>query len=712
MRKHLAILFTMLVAAVMISACSSSLTVKVSVNNSEYGTVDVTSIDNVAKGTSVVIDGNKLVIGETVITATAKKPTARETYEFVNWTGVPDVVEDEITVVANFKSSINIYSVMFDTDGGSDKDIVQAEYGTAIASILGDNPIKTGYDFVKWQILVDGEYEDLSENSIITSDTTLKAVWAISQYFVIFDTDGGSDKDIAQAEYGTAIASILGDNPIKTGYDFVKWQILVDGEYEDLPENAVVTSDITLKAVWAASNNTAYKVSHYRQNLNDDDYSLYESDNKIGTTDTLTAATAKNYEGFTVKTFGQAIIQADGSTVVKIYYNYKTFTVTFGGEAEEQVVKYGQKLAPVVKGGYTAVLKNGSEDFDLNTAIKQNYDLTVSSWEVANITFNEIVHYIKSGGIRVAEGTSVSEDGKIINTVSDLTGLDAKYGYVYLGLNTTKETLENIKADGYVGLKFTMQAEYESVNNKKLNLYTLTSDGTVPTSPLVFGDTISYDEADFNINLDNGIEKSFILSIDFFIDNFENLQTKSGSNFLFRFDIIGAATYTLKFDSEIVPLTLEDMAESINIMRRPRVVYNGTVKNISYNSEYQGRTCEVVYSWSGDVAQKSGNFDVSVNMSKSALEVLKDAGYDTISISYFISSIKSDAGTNAFITGDGTNTFTLIAGSWQTQDISIDAVIINYNSGSVITMNSWKYLQPAETIAIEGVTLISSEQSV
>ena len=75
----------------------------------------------------------------------------------------------------------------------------------------------------------------------------------------------------------------------------------------------------------------SYKVEHYQQNITDDEYTLADTENKTGTTDEETSAQAKTYEGFTAKTVEQVKITADGSAVVKIYYDRKRITTVNPG---------------------------------------------------------------------------------------------------------------------------------------------------------------------------------------------------------------------------------------------------------------------------------------------------------------------------------------------------------------------------------------------
>lgn len=91
--------------------------------------------------------------------------------------------------------------------------------------------------------------------------------------------------------------------------------------------------------------NINYTVKHFQQNLENDQYTEFESETKQGTTATATAAEAKNYEGFTALPFEQGTIAGDGSTIVNIYYDRNTYTVIWkNGDATletDENMKYG-----------------------------------------------------------------------------------------------------------------------------------------------------------------------------------------------------------------------------------------------------------------------------------------------------------------------------------------------------------------------------------
>ncbi len=104
-----------------------------------------------------------------------------------------------------------------------------------------------------------------------------------------------------------------------------------------------------------------YTVMHYQQNVEDNGYTLVEAEDKNGSTDTETAATAKSYAGFTAQKFEQKKIAADYSTIVEIYYNRKMITLTLncdnGTAAKTITGKFGADVKVDVdvptKTGYT-----------------------------------------------------------------------------------------------------------------------------------------------------------------------------------------------------------------------------------------------------------------------------------------------------------------------------------------------------------------------
>ena len=144
-----------------------------------------------------------------------------------------------------------------------------------------------------------------------------------------FNADGGnwngSTSDVVvTGRFGTAVSEPV-EGLQKTGYAFAHWNNTVPSTFG--------ASDLSFTADWAANTDTAYKVEHWQQNVEDDDYTMITADTQPlkGTTDGQTNASAKTYTGFTAKPFTQEVIAPDGSTVVKVYYDRNLITYRFSG---------------------------------------------------------------------------------------------------------------------------------------------------------------------------------------------------------------------------------------------------------------------------------------------------------------------------------------------------------------------------------------------
>lgn len=204
-------------------------------------------------------------------------------------------------------------------------------------------------------------------------------------YAVSFDADGYSEVQTQQIEENSFATEPAA--PSRTGYTFVRWNY-------DFAQ--AVTQDTEIQAVWAAKTDTKYKTEYYLQNLENDAYTLRETSNSQGTTDTKATAEIKNFAHFTHKASAtdSGNIAPDGSLVLKVYYTRDKYNVTFesnGGTLENgevnQILKYeGSAVAPVfTRTGYTfigwdkTIPESVYEDITVTAQWKANrYTLTLN----------------------------------------------------------------------------------------------------------------------------------------------------------------------------------------------------------------------------------------------------------------------------------------------------------------------------------------------
>lgn len=123
--------------------------------------------------------------------------------------------------------------------------------------------------------------------------------------------------------------------------------------------NETISNDKTIVVFYYASE-VAVTVNHYRQNIDNDGYTLFETENKTGFTDSAVGDRAQQYKGFIALPYDKdELVAADGTTSVEIYYdrNYYLLSLNLdGGYGVEPIyAKYGTpiSLGEPTKAGYT-----------------------------------------------------------------------------------------------------------------------------------------------------------------------------------------------------------------------------------------------------------------------------------------------------------------------------------------------------------------------
>lgn len=229
------------------------------------------------------------------------------------------------------------YTVTFNSDGGSEVTSQTIEKGKTASK--PNNPTKEGYIFSDWY----NGSSIFNFSTPINSDIILTAKWIKNStnepiYTVTFNMNDGSQNptvrsQIIQENRNTSLKTVSELSFSRLGYVFTEWNTKQDGTGSKYSDGAEITlsENLTLYAQWTEGNGTRYTVKYYQQNITDDNYTLSEADTQIltGVTNSITNASAKTYEGFTVQSFNQKTISPDGSTVIEIYYNRNIVTLSF-----------------------------------------------------------------------------------------------------------------------------------------------------------------------------------------------------------------------------------------------------------------------------------------------------------------------------------------------------------------------------------------------
>jgi uncharacterized repeat protein (TIGR02543 family) len=195
--------------------------------------------------------------------------------------------------------------------------------------------------------------------SSVPISRTYKLIWSDLKdgYTISFDSNGGSTVNSITKKYNEKVTAPK--NPTRAGYTFAGW-------YSDTALKQAYTfstmgwNDIKLYAKWTPNTNTKYRVEHYQQDItNSNKYTLKETQNLTGTTDTDVSPAVKTYTGFTSPDKKTVTIAPDGSAVVEYKYNRDSYEVTFKSEKDGnsivQTYKFGSTIKPpaLSKTGHT-----------------------------------------------------------------------------------------------------------------------------------------------------------------------------------------------------------------------------------------------------------------------------------------------------------------------------------------------------------------------
>jgi len=288
------------------------------------------------------------------------------------------------------KWNINQYSITFEENGGSSVTDITLNYNELITKPT--NPTKEGHSFAGWYL--DSNYQTLYSipNTMPATNVTVYAKWNINSYTISFDSNDGVSINPVTSIYNSEITL---PSTTKTGYHLLGWaleeddtsNILLAGEKYSIP-----SSNVTLHAIWEANTNTKYVVNHYGANLTGGGYTPIISENLEGTTDAMTSVEYVStldklspFYGFEgVMAITQEKIKPDGTTVINLYYQRRTYTVSFvDGEGNPlcspiNVIYQGNVgIIPseLVRTGYDYLL---SDDFTAETIIEENVTIVVT----------------------------------------------------------------------------------------------------------------------------------------------------------------------------------------------------------------------------------------------------------------------------------------------------------------------------------------------
>ncbi len=320
---------------------------------------------------------------------------------------------DQSTTIKESETDIQTCIIIFDSDGGTEIESQQMEKGSNASRPV--DPIKEGYTFDWWY---DGDEKWSFSNIIVSDNLILKAKYTPNTYTITFDANGGDelDKNSEEVVYDTNYVLPF---PTRIGYMFSGWQYnnsIIDGtgiyKYD---------SNINLIASWAPNTNTKYLINYYQQNIDNDEYTLFETVEQYGTTDSTVEVPINSYKGFTSPDKKTTIINPDGSSVVDYYYTRNLYSITIvknNGESNTTITeKYGKEIDftnNISRKDYTfgGLFNDINLTNEFNSATMPSDDLTLYVWWAEETKLSIFAYEIVDNQVSLTE----CED-KVIDTV-------------------------------------------------------------------------------------------------------------------------------------------------------------------------------------------------------------------------------------------------------------------------------------------------------
>ncbi len=279
----------------------------------------------------------------------APKDPVREGYTFNGWS--PEIPATMPARTQNFVAQweIESYTVIWDNDGATTTEIY--EYGEDLRIPA---PTKTGYTLKGWTGLA-ADATTMPDVGVNGSTVTYKAIWEAKTYDATFNSNSGSWADGVTTKkvptafdqpIDTTTVGLTKDEaaaPTRAGYTFNGWEPAVG--------NMTVEGGMTFEAQWIALGGITYTVETYTMNTDGETYTM-TSKTYEGVTDAPVDVTPKTVEeGFALNTKDSVLtgkVQADGSLVLKIYLDRKSFTlktVVDGKETSSTSYVYGAAVS-------------------------------------------------------------------------------------------------------------------------------------------------------------------------------------------------------------------------------------------------------------------------------------------------------------------------------------------------------------------------------
>ena len=395
--------------------------------------------------------------------------TAQYTYTFTGWDKKFDNVTENITVTAQYSSTVNKYTVTFKNWDGTVLSTQTVEYGknaTAPSNPTRPATAQYTYTFSKW----DTSYTN------ITGNTTVTAVYTstVNKYTVTFKNWDGTVLSTQSIAYGSAATAPA--TPTKAGnaqysYTFSGW----DKDFSKITGNLTVTAQFT-----QSTNKYTVTFKNWDGTVLSTQSVAYGSSATAPSNPTRPATAQYTYtftgwSGSYTNITGNVTVTAQYSSTVNKY------TVTFkdwdGTELKSQSVEYGKSAtAPAnptrpATAQYTYTFSKWDKDFSNitgNLTVTAVYTSTVNKYTVKFLNWDDTelsTQSVEYGSAATAPATPTKEG-------------NAQYSYTFKGWD---KDFSNITGN------LTVKAQFTQTTNKYTVIFKNWDDSQLSKQSVEYG---------------------------------------------------------------------------------------------------------------------------------------------------------------------------------------------------------------------------------
>ncbi len=278
-------------------------------------------------------------------------------YTFSGWTTKDATVADgkftmpdnDVVLVGSFTENAKV-TIKYEAAVGGSVSPTSESLAPATGEAQGSTATAAaGYEFVNWTLngaevstsasFVPQKFDD-KDSPIWTERTYVANFKELPDVTINYVAGNGGSVSLDEETLPPATSKAQGSvATAKDGYTFVNWtnaagevvgkdKAYVPAKVDGLNVAATYTANFVPNA------DTQYKVEYYWENVDDSNFTLHETVNLTGETDTEAVAEQKIYEGFTFDSGNTnnvftGTIAGDGSLVLKLYYTRNTYKVTY-----------------------------------------------------------------------------------------------------------------------------------------------------------------------------------------------------------------------------------------------------------------------------------------------------------------------------------------------------------------------------------------------